>query len=39
VLGTAVLRLFGNRMSMCSPGAEESTLALPPRPWRAPERR
>jgi len=39
VLGTSALRLFGERMAMCSPGSDESDLALPPRPWRAPESR
>jgi Na+/H+ antiporter NhaA len=37
VLGSTTMRLLGNRFPMCSPGAGESTLALPPRPWRAPQ--
>jgi len=37
VLGSITLRALGNRFPMCSPGAGESTLALPPRPWRAPQ--
>ena len=36
VLGSVTLRAFGNRFPMCSPGTDESDLALPPRPWRAP---
>ena len=37
VAGSITLRLLGNRFPMCSPGAGESTLTLPPRPWRAPQ--
>ncbi len=35
-LGTAVLRFFGERSSLCSPGVEALPAALPPRPWVSP---
>ena len=37
VLGSTTLRVLGNRFPMCSPGADESALSLPPRPWRQPQ--
>jgi Na+/H+ antiporter NhaA len=36
VLGTLVLRFFGERSTLCSPGVEALPAALPPRPWIAP---
>jgi Na+/H+ antiporter NhaA len=36
LMGTAVLRFFGERSSLCSPGVEALPAALPPRPWVSP---
>jgi Na+/H+ antiporter NhaA len=36
VLGTLVLRFFGERSTLCSPGVEALPAALPPRPWVSP---
>lgn len=36
VVGTLVLRFFGERSSLCSPGVEALPAALPPRPWVSP---
>ncbi|WP_374122041.1 Na+/H+ antiporter NhaA [Frankia sp. AiPa1] len=36
ILGTVILRVFGERMPLCSPLTDEPVPRLPPRPWRAP---
>ena len=39
LLGAWVLRVMGERTSLCSPASEAAPSALPPLPWSAPDLR
>jgi Na+:H+ antiporter, NhaA family len=39
VAGSALLRWLGERLPLCSPGADGPPTGLPPLPWRAPAER